>query len=76
MVFFDAPIACFFVILGPFMSRILHIRPTFLRLTGRPISQAAVRAGIRVPHVGLSEDMQVAAFAAAMPMPLTTGLFL
>ena len=35
---FDALIACFFVYFGPFMPRILHIRLTFLRLTGRPIS--------------------------------------
>ena len=72
---FAALIACFFVIFGPFMSKILHILTTFLRLTGRPISYDAVRASIRVPYVGLSEDMRVTAFATAASMPLSTGLF-
>ena len=54
----------------------LHIRTTFLRLTGRPVSWAAVCASIRVPQVGLSEAMRVTAFATAMSTFLSTGLFL
>ena len=58
------------------MSKTSHIRTTFLRLTRRRISYDAVCASILVPQVGLSEDMQVTAFATAVSMPFSTGLFL
>ena len=72
---FAALIACFSPFLAPLRPKILHIRTTFLRLTGRPISYDAVCASIRVPYVGPSEDMRVTAFATAASMPLSTGPF-